>query len=201
MKDANQDPSGATDPSVSDDNQNNSDNTQISSGKDTVAYDTHKKLLGEKKSLQARFEEMQSQFNKMNEDKLSAEGKKDELIEAYKARITDMEQKVNNFAYTSVSNSVQNKAREMGCVAPDKVDKFIDLSSLKSIGDDFNTDPEEVKMVLEGVKKENPWLFKPVNPNVNNSVPNKNPNVEDGKVDFSTMTKEELIAYGNKHGL
>lgn len=197
-----QDPSGATDKSVSDGVQQSSTQTQTEtlSKSDTVAYETHKKLLGEKKRVQSQLEEMQTKLNSLTEEKLSAEGKKDELLEAYKKRLNEMESKVQDFAYTSVSNSVRMKAKEMGCVDDEVVVKLIDLTKL-SVGEGFTVDPDEVRTMLESVKKEKSYLFKPQNPNVNNSIPNANPNVEGGKIDFSKMTKEELVAYGKRSGL
>ena len=200
MQETNQDASGATEQSVSDQDQINSINTLAPSGSDKVAYETHKKLLGEKKKLQSRYEEMEKELSVLNENKLASEGKKDELLEAYKKRIGDLEGKVNDFAFSSVSNSVRLKAKEMGCVDDEDLVKLLDLSSL-TISDGFATDADEVKTMLEDFKKKKPHYFRPVNPNVNNSVPNVNPNVEGGKVDFSQMSKEELAAYGRKHGL
>ena len=200
MDNANQDGSAATDNKVSDQNQTDSSQTTDLSKADMVAYETHKRLLGEKKKLQAMYDELKVANNKSNEEKLAAEGKKDELLEAYKKRISEMEGKVNEFAYSSVSNAVRLKAKDMGCVDDDALVKLIDLSTL-SVGEGFTVDTEEVKTMLENLKKEKSYLFKPVNPNVNNSMPNANPNLEGGKVDFSKMTKDELVAYGNKHGL
>lgn len=200
MQDTTQDPSGATDDQVRDQIQEDSTITESPRGADTVAYETHKKLLAEKKKVQARFDELESRFNRINEEKLQSEGKKDELLEAYKKRIAEMEGKVNDFAYSSVSSAVRLKAQEMGCVDPDAIVTHLDLSTL-SVGDGFSVDADEVKTMLEAEKKNKPYFFKAVNPNINNSMPNKNPNVEGGQVDYSKMTKEELIAYGKKHGL
>lgn len=200
MESMTQDGSAATDSQVSDQVQTNSQDTATPSREDVVAYETHKRLLGEKKKVQSQLAELEAKYNSLNEERLSAEGKKDELLEAYKKRISEMEGKVNEFAYSSVSNAVRMKAKEMGCVDDDALVKLVDLSTL-SVGEGFSVDQEEVKTMLESLKKEKSYLFKPLNPNVNNSVPNANPNVDGGKIDFSKMSKEELVAYGKKHGL
>jgi len=196
----NQDGSAATETTVSDNNQNNSTEPGTTSSSDTVAYDTHKRLLGEKKKLQSKYEQSEVELNELREAKLSAEGKKDELLDAYKKRVAEMEAKVNNFAYSSVSNAVRLKAKEMGCISDDKLVKHLDLSTL-TIGDGFQVDSDEVKTMLENAKKEMGFFFKTVNPNVNNDVPNANPNLENGRPDFSKMSREELAAFGKKHGL
>ena len=190
--------SGQTDNASSTDQTTQTQNNQVTSG-DKVAYDTHRKLLAEKKNLQAKYEEMEKQFNEINEQKLQSEGKKDELLEAYKQKIGTYEEKFNNFAYSAVSNNVALEAQQMGCVDNDALVKLVDLSSL-NVGDNFSVDKEEVRTMLESVKKERPYLFKPVNPNVNTGVP-KDFNSETGKVDFSKMSHEEMVAYANKHGI
>lgn len=200
MESTTQDASGATDQIVSDENQiDNSNNTDNSSG-DVVAYQTHKRLLSQKKKIEQDHQMAMEELNKLREHKLTTEGKKDELIEAYKKRIGDLEGKVNDFAYTTVANSVRLKAKEMGCVDDSALVKHIDLSSL-SIGDGFTVDEDELRTLLEQEKKSKPYFFKPLNPNVNNSVPNTNPNVQGGKVDFSKMTKEEMLTYAKANGL
>ncbi len=200
MNSINQDASGAAEQSVSDQDQIDSTENIVTSSDNKVAYDTHKKLLSEKKKLQSRFQDMEKELSILNESKLASEGKKDELLEAYKKRIGDLEGKVNDFAFSSVSNSVRLKAKEMGCIDDEDLVKLLDLSSL-TLSEGFATDADEVKVMLEEFKKNKPHYFKSANPNVNNSLPKINPNVDGSKVDFSKMSKEELVAYGNKHGL
>lgn len=194
----------ATEASGQTDNTSGSDqtiqtNTNNASGENKVAYETHKKLLGEKKSIQAKYEEIEKKFNEMNENKLASEGKKDELLEAYKQKIGTYEEKFNNFAYSAVSNNVALEAQQMGCIDKDALVKLVDLTSL-NVGDNFSVDTDEVKTMLEQVKKERPYLFKPVNPNVNTGTP-RDFNSETGKVDFSKMSHDEMVAYANKHGI
>ncbi len=197
MDNANQ-PSGQT-VDASSTEQTTQTNTHIASGDNKVAYDTHKKLLAEKKNLQARFEEMEKKFNNMNESQMAAEGKKDELLEAYKQKLGTYEEKFNNFAYSAVSNNVALEAKTMGCVDHDALVKLVDLTSL-NVGDNFSVDKDEVKTMLESVKKDRPYLFKPVNPNVNTGTP-KDFNSSTGKIDFSKMSQAEMVAYANKHGI
>jgi hypothetical protein len=197
MDNANQ-PSGQTDNTSSDDQTTNPQNHSASG--DTVAYGTHKKLLAEKKNLQSRFEEMEKQFNSMNEDKLTSEGKKDELLEAYKAKLNGYEEKFNNFAYSAVSNNVALEANKMGCVDQDALVKLVDLTSL-NVGDNFSVDKDEVKVMLEDVKKQRPYLFKAINPNINTGTPKDFNSAGAKGPDFSKMTQAEMVAYANKNGI
>ena len=200
MSNASQDPSGAHDQQASGQDVESSQNNQQPSGNVEALEAKIRQFKGEKVKLKSQFEEALNELNSMKEERMQAEGKKDELIDAYKKRIADLEGRVNDYAYSSVSNAVKMKAQEMGCVDADAFVKHLDLSSL-NVSDSFGVDNDEAKTLIETKKKEMGYFFRPVNPNVNTGIPKTNPNVEGGKPDFANMSKDELIAYGRKHGL
>ena len=192
-------PSGQTDLAGSTEQKTQTDD-RIASSEDTVAYSTHKKLLAEKKNLQAKYEEIEKKFNSIHEEKLQNEGKKDELLEAYKQKINDYESKFSNFAFSTVANNVALEAKEMGCVDHDALIKLVDLSSL-NVGDNFAVDKDEVKTMLENVKKEKPYLFKKEAPKVHDGVVKK----AEAPMGYAeelaaAKTQVELEAVLRKHG-
>lgn len=199
MEDTNQS-SGQTENTSGDVQQTQIDN-QITSSEDKVAYSTHKKLLAEKKNLQARFEEMEKKFNTMNEEKLTTEGKKDELLNAYKTRAEAAEDKLNSLAYTAVSKDVMLEAQKMGCINNTLLMKALDLSALQNINGDLSTDVDEIKTLLEATKKEYPMLFKKKEPNVHDGVVKK----AEGPVGYAeelaaAKTQKQLEEVLKKHG-
>jgi len=190
--------SGQTENTSGEDQTTNPINQSASS--DTVAYGTHKKLLAEKKNLQARFEEMEKQFNNMNEDKLTSEGKKDELLEAYKAKNAAQAETINNFAYTSVSKDVLLEAQKMGCVDTTLLMKALDLSVLKNVTGDLTVDGDEVATLLESAKKSYPMLFKKEAPVVHDGVVKKGEATKGYAEELSACnTQGELEAVMKKH--
>jgi len=201
MDNANQ-ASGQTDNASSMDQMNNPENNDNTSGvKNTVAYESHKKLLSEKKNLQARFEVLEKQINNINEEKLSAEGKKDELLEAYKKQLAEKDNLINNFAYTSITKDVKLKAQTMGCVDTDALVKLIDLTSLNNIGNDLSVDSEEATVMLEDSKKKYPFLFKKEAPIVHDGVVKKSEAPMGYAEELAAATtQDQLNAVLKKHG-
>jgi hypothetical protein len=200
MEDTTQ-PSGQPDNASSMDQNNNPENTNASGIKNTVAYESHKKLLAEKKNLQSRFEDLEKKFNNINEEKLSSEGKKDELLEAYKKQIADKDDLINNFAYTSVSKDVKLKAQAMGCVDTDALIKLIDLTAFNNISNDLSIDSDEANVMLEDSKKRYPYLFKKEAPVIHDGVVKKSEGNTTYADDLAACTtQKELEAVRRKHG-
>ena len=111
--------SGATN-EASGDVQDKASQTTTDNKSDVVAYETHKKLLAEKKSLQARFEAEMAEKQKLLEEKLTVEGKKDELIESYKKKLNDYEQRtkkvVGSFSERLLQSAISTEATKEGVV-------------------------------------------------------------------------------------
>jgi hypothetical protein len=152
---------------------------------DAVSYESHKKLLGEKKKLQQQFEEMQSHLQQLTTDKLSAEGKKDELIDSLKKRASTTEEKLNKavsyFANRAVTSALREEALKAGCINVDDLIKLSDLS-LVEVSEDFEVGMDQVRQVVEEAKKSRGYLFNSKAPSVKTGTPN-------GKVDSETDWK------------
>jgi uncharacterized protein YjbJ (UPF0337 family) len=166
--------------------------------KDNVAYDTHRKLLGEKKQVQSQLQEAMTRLETLEQEKLSAEGKKDELITTVQKKLTEANDKlkkvVGAFQYRAVSNKFVEKARAEGCLKPEKLMQLADLSQIEvDVDNDFSVSDESVSSIIEGLKKEVPFFFQKNNITVIDQVPG-NINSQVGPQDLTKKSMDELMA-------
>lgn len=179
------------------------DTQQSTSGADKVAYDTYKKLLGEKKAADSRLKELEMKFNAMENEKLEKNGQSNELVQKLQTQVSDLsnrlEQKDKAYAFATLSSQVKTTAAQMGCQSPDDLVKLMDISTLPVDPETFRANDDAIKMLVEDGRKSRPFLFVKTAPNVqdvsqNNTVLNK------PAVDFSKMTRDELAEYAKDHG-
>jgi hypothetical protein len=169
---------------------------KVSSGaRDQVSYDTYKKTVTEAKRLKAQLREREEALQKLEAQKLEAEGNKEELISSLKKRLEATEkmnkEMLNNFVYSSLDSQVREEAIKLGCVDPDAVTKLADLSQVEVDPKTFKADRETVSSVLEDLRKAKPYLFGKSGPKINAQSPSgKIPEKE--KKEFKQMTQQEL---------
>lgn len=164
-----------------------------------VSYETHRKLLNEKKNAVSKLNEYEAELQKLREEKMEREGKQDELISSYREKIQKLEGELGNtkksFAWNTVKGAIKTEAIKNGCNDSEKLIRLMDDQDLKSIsiGEDFSIDMETVKNVIEKNKKENHFLFSANVPPVANGNPSKKPSEPKNKLDdLSKLSDEEL---------
>lgn len=188
-------------------NEKVSDQTAQASGepvnqetKDSVAYETHRKLLGEKKALQAQHAEAQARLEALEQERLSSEGKKDELIQKLQKATLEKEDKlkkvVGAFQYRAVSNKFVEKAKAEGCLKPEKLMALADLSAIEvDVENDFAVSDESVTSIIENLKKEVPFFFQKADVKIHDTTPNSK--IDTSKKDFtsklSEMSRDDLL--------
>jgi hypothetical protein len=136
---------------VSDENQN----------QETVNYATYKKLLTEKKNLQAKHVEMLSRLDALEEAKMQAEGDKDALIKSLQEKnrnlSDDLKSTKQSFAWNTLEQQIKRQAVEAGCKSPDKFMRLIDEDVVKGLAlevdDNYNINSETLKSVIEEQKQ------------------------------------------------
>lgn len=149
--------------------------------------------------------EMQQKLQEIEQAKMQAEGKKDELITQLQAQMkqiqTDFNKTKATYAFTSVKNQAALKAKELGCIDTDLLLKAMDLDSLQVnvVDDSFNVDHESLTTQLEQVRKTKPFLFKQAGPTIKDGVPSTQSMQKTGEVDFNKMTTAQLIEYAKKN--
>lgn len=160
-----------------------------------VSYESHRKLLGEKKRLQDEFSAMRDELENLRSANLKAEGKKDELLERYKKQSEQykatLEEKEKKYRFKLVSESIKAKAIEMGCKKPDHLLKLGDFSAV-SVDDEYQVDSQALLEALEKSKSEFDYLFDGKSVKVHDIAPNQKPG-EEAPMDFSKMTSDQRM--------
>lgn len=177
------------------------DNISDINVKDSVSYESHKKLLGEKKGLQTKFEAMQAELNSFRDDKLSAEGKKDDVINSLREQLNisqkESKELKSNFAWNTVKTQIKNEASVKGCVNPNKLIKLLSKEEISGIeiDDNFNVNAQDLSKLIENAKKEHSdiGLFSAKIINVND-VTGKQKDFKPKQKSYDDMTDEELEA-------
>lgn len=172
-----------------------------SSTGDTVKYDTYKRTLAEAKKAKSQLSELQERLSVLEQEKLTAEGNKDELISKLQSQVDDYRSKYQRahgeFAHGRAMDVIVDEASKMGVASTGLLrkavsDKIADLE----FDDEYRPNREQVKMILEDVRREEPFLFSSKGPGVaahnpaTSSVPDKKAT--------SKLSEEELdAAWGN----
>lgn len=157
-----------------------SDQSNQASGddkKDVVAYETHRRLLGEKKAEQERRKELEQKLDLLSNEKLAAEGKKDELISNLQSKVSELtkvaHEKDVKYGYSKLQASVREKALKHGCKDPSAYLKLVDSKELETVAmdDDYNVDGETVEQLIERTKSKFDYLFGKSAPKVDDATP------------------------------
>lgn len=148
--------------------------TQSKADKDVVAYDTYRKVLSEAKRAKEAIEALSAEKQKLLEEKMAAEGKKDELIGSLNKRLADEQAKVKKvvgaFGHKTLSAVVAQEAAKEGCVNVGDLIALSDLSTVE-IDDEFNVNVDQVKEIVQRAKKERNYLFSQKSTQAKTGVP------------------------------
>lgn len=158
----------------------------------SVSYESHSKLLGEKKKLQKDYEDMKARLDAIENEKLEKEGDFKKHNETLKSQLKEQKEKFGQFS-KKVSERViktqfAREAEKLGCVDADTAFKVCDIQDIE-LDDNFEFDSKSLSEKLQGLMKEKPFLFNKDVSKPRDQVPsNKGP----GGKDFSQMSTEEL---------
>jgi hypothetical protein len=137
-------------------------NTTEQERKDAVAYETYKRVLGEKKKLEERYEAMMAENSTLKDAKLESEGKTLELLDSTKKRLSETENRfkkaVGSFSYRLVSSAISQEAAKVGCTNVQDLIALSDLSGIE-VDDDFAVSTEQVRDLVDKQRRERPYLF------------------------------------------
>ena len=132
---------------------------------DTVSFDTHRKLLGEKKSLQAKLDEATTWRKDQEQAKQIQDGNHQEVITSLredlkKERTTNLEttQKV---AFDKFSNQVSAVAKDLGCVDTSTLTSLMTKEQMASvqIDDRLNANSDDLTRLVAEMKEARPYMF------------------------------------------
>lgn len=174
-----------------------SGNPDLASGedqkKDSVAYDSYAKLLGEKKKLQTEFQEKKALLEQYEQEKLEAEGKLKEALENQKKLTQQFKDKnldiVKTVSNKAVRSQFLREAEKLGCIDSETAMKVVNFDDLE-ITDDFEFDNQKLVAKIQELTKSKSYLFKKdfkLSPDIipSNSIATEKP--------ISGMSTDELI--------
>lgn len=172
-----------------------------SGNNDSVAYETYKKVLGEKKHTQSKLQEMEERIKRYEHDKLEAEGKKDDVISSLRKELEKRDQETkelkSNFAWNTIESQIKNEASAKGCVNPNKLIKLLSKEEINGIevDDHFRVNTDDLGKLIDNAKKEHSdiGLFSEKKVNIND-VPGKQTDFKPKQKAYEDMTDEELEA-------
>jgi hypothetical protein len=176
-------------------------NTQVlseNSDNSTVQYQTHKRALSQLKNAQSENDNLKARLEAVSNEKLEAEGNKDELINSLKKQMMEKDVKlkatVGSIARTQAMSAIVDEAVKAGCNSPDIVKKYLEdqIGSLTFDGD-FNPDREQVKLLIEDTKRTSPILFSKDAPRVASHNINAAGVSKTNKPDIKKLSIDELM--------
>jgi len=138
--------------------------TVVNDDKNTVHYDTYKRVLSKLKSRENEFDTLKEKYQTVQNDKLEAEGNKDQLIESLRKEVIETKGKlkatVGTIARSNAMTAIVDEAVKAGCNSPDVVKKFLEdqLGELE-YDEDFQPDRDQVKALIEDARAKAPVLF------------------------------------------
>lgn len=191
--------SGAADPALSAGQPGGSD--ESGGAVDVAGLLKHKdKLLSETKKLKADMAELRKIADSAHQEKLQAEGKKDELIASLRKEKDALTQKVvgshSAFATRVIHGELKAEAAKAGCVSLEDFVRLVDIESIE-VDDNYNPDPEKVKAIVQDAMKMKPYLFSKSAPNINTKLPNGEP-LNETKEDLTKLSSKELLELAHR---
>lgn len=167
----------------------------------------NRELLAEKRKVQSELDSLRTNMQKVNDDKNLAEGKKDEVIESLRQRLSDIEsnskKKEDNYNWNTVSSQIKSVALQKGCLNTDKLMRLLDSDDLDKIQvyEDFTVNSDDLNTLVDKCIKDHSdiGLFKK-NVSINDVVPSNKINSTNKKSlslkdRLDGMTKDEFNNY------
>ena len=164
--------------------------------KESVAYETFSKLLGEKKKLQSEMSEMKAYKDQLEAEKLQAEGKWKELAENNKKLADEFKAKnlniVKNVSEKAIRSQFLREAEKLGCVDAEIAMKACSFDDLE-VTEDFEFDNQKLVGKIQELTKTKPYLFKKDFKMVQNINPSNNSISTKSLTDLSENELKELL--------
>lgn len=146
---------------------------QVASGDGAVNYNTYAKTLDQEKRAKARVKELEAKMADLHQQKLEAEGKKDELIASLKERAAkaegNLKHAVGGLAKDRAYEMMLSEAMKVGLSAsPQSFRRFVemDLESLRYDENTLRPDEDEIKGLVEKYRQQEAFLFSQEAPKV-----------------------------------
>ncbi len=177
----------------------------ISEKQDTVSYEVHRKLLGQRKTDQAKMKDLEAKINSFvtektqnEENKLAEQGEYKKLVETRDAEIAKLNSENNEYK-TSFDKAIKLSAfRDQlgGTVDNNQYYDFVNVDNIVIDPESGTVDDASVEMVVNEFKQSHSKLYTPKSAKV---LPNNAPSTTEtpqitpsNKTEISTALRTEL---------
>lgn len=160
-----------------------------------VKYESFEKLLGEKKSIQEKFQKTQERLQELESKLVEKEQDYEKQAEHWRTKYEETNKQLDEtkktYTWTMITNQIKSKAQDFGCKNPDKLLRLMDDEDLKTlsneIGEGYKLNNDVLNQVLEKNKKDNYFLFENTTSKIANGTPK---NVEPK----ASKTKDDILS-------
>lgn len=161
--------------------------------KQTVSYDTYDKAMKSLMKEKERLRELEAKVQKLDEEKLISEGKKDELIETYRKRAEALEEATKREKAERMLDRFQSRVTEValkkGLKNPAIAQKMFSIKDFE-LDEQGNVDPIQLESKLDALKSTDGYLFSQSGKTIADGNPQSRISV--GNKSMSQMTPAEL---------
>lgn len=133
--------------------------------KDSVSYETYKKVLGTLKKKEEMLSALQAKANEIENNQLTEQQKYKELFEKVnqekKQKEDEFKKKESLFVKHNLKNTVVRYAKELGAIdqAVEDIYKVEDWSDVE-FKEDYSVNEDQVKAKVSELTSKRPWYFK-----------------------------------------
>jgi len=164
---------------------------------DKVDYESFKRAVDEKKRMQAERDELNDKVKKYEDDKLEADGNKDQIIQNLRKELAEKSNKLKSVetstTWEKIENQIQSAALKAGCKNPEKLMRLLDDGDIKSLEVDkkIKIHPDDLNRLIDKAKSENDFMFGKGTVRISDGQPT-NEVKQKGLKDLSESEKKEL---------
>lgn len=158
-----------------------------------------KEVSQEAKTYRQKLAEEKKRIAELEKRKLEESGQYQELAKRFQEEAETERSKAEKlkeaFALKVLTDKVALEAAKSGCVDPELLVNVLPIDQIK-MDENFSVDQSSVKLLIEDVKRQKPYLFQKVAPKVNDVNPAAK--VEQPKLDLNKLSTRELAGMLSK---